>query len=238
MMTSCRSKKTHHNPTLMMKETFLKTYRDKAPSFQYLEGRAKVHYQDDGRSYRFNIKYRIEKDKKIWIQANMLGFPVAKMLVTPGEVLFYEKIKGNCFRGAFELLEQKTGVPFDFSSLQNLFLGLAMEDLGAREYDIRTSAAGYELTSTTGEPFHSKYSVSAEHYRLTREKITYREHKMQLNYPKYTPVNGQMLPEEIFLDAFSEGKEVQVEIRNTRMDMPEHLRFPFHLPEGCNLLKF
>ena len=58
-----------------------------------------------------------------------MGFPIAKALITPTEIKFYEKISKTYFVGNYELISNWLGTSFDFDMIQNLFFGEALIDL-------------------------------------------------------------------------------------------------------------
>ena len=60
--------------------------------FSTLNIRANAKYEDEKQSHSMNADIRIKKDEIIWINIKVLGFPVAKALITPTKVSYKEKI--------------------------------------------------------------------------------------------------------------------------------------------------
>ena len=97
--------------------------------FKTLNIKANAKYEDDKQSHSLNADIRIKKNEIIWINIKMIGFPVAKALITPTKVSYYEKINNTYFEGDFTMLSNWLGTDLDFTKVQNLFLGKAIDDL-------------------------------------------------------------------------------------------------------------
>ena len=66
--------------------------------FKKFRSRVKTTYDDGKRSQQVIVNIRMDKDKAIWISANML-VPIAKILITPIKVSFFEKFQKTFFEG-------------------------------------------------------------------------------------------------------------------------------------------
>lgn len=97
--------------------------------FSTLNIRANAKYKDEKQSHSVTADIRIKKDEIIWINVKLLGFPVAKALITPDKVSYYEKINNTYFEGNFNLLSNWLGTELDFNKVQNLLIGNAIDDL-------------------------------------------------------------------------------------------------------------
>ena len=84
--------------------------------------RIKAVYNDQKRKQQVNVNFRLEDGKTFWMSANML-IPIAKLLITPEEVQFYEKFQKTYYKGNIDFINQQLGSNFSFNDLQNIFLG-------------------------------------------------------------------------------------------------------------------
>ena len=91
--------------------------------FTTLNIRANAKYEDEKQSHSMNADIRIKKDEIIWINIKFLGIPMAKAMITPTKVSYYEKPNGTYFEGDFSMLSNWLGTDLDFNKVQNLFLG-------------------------------------------------------------------------------------------------------------------
>ncbi len=99
------------------------------------------------------VNFRMKKDDTIWMSGQLLGIPLAKVMITPNSVQFYEKITRTYFDGDFRLLSDLLGTPLDFQKVQNLLLGQTIYDLREERYQLTESARGYQLKPVEQEIF-------------------------------------------------------------------------------------
>ena len=62
------------------------------PKIDKVRSRIRATYDDGKRKQQVIVQLRMENKKTIWLSATML-IPIAKMLITPEEVSFYEKFQ-------------------------------------------------------------------------------------------------------------------------------------------------
>ena len=81
------------------------------------------------------IFLRMEKNKGIWLSANML-IPIAKLLITPNNVQFYEKFQKTSYNGKLSFIKDYFGIDFGYKNLENLLIGKPIIDIkkGKREH--------------------------------------------------------------------------------------------------------
>ena len=53
-----------------------------------IDAKINAKYSDKNTSATITVKLRIEKDKTIWMSATKLGFPLAKVIITPTRVSY------------------------------------------------------------------------------------------------------------------------------------------------------
>ncbi len=97
LVISCGPKKTAaERKADATKENVIQQNLAAAPSFKTMQGRLRGSYDDGEDSQSISVSIRMEKDKAIWLSAKLGGLiTVAKVMVTPQRVQFYEKINGS-----------------------------------------------------------------------------------------------------------------------------------------------
>ena len=78
----------------------IKAISKNGADFKKFRSRVKTTYYDGKRSQQVIVNLRMEKDKSIWMSANIL-VPIAKILITPKKVSFYEKFQKTFFEELF-----------------------------------------------------------------------------------------------------------------------------------------
>ena len=96
----------------------IKGHYENITDFSTVYIKASARYRDDKQSQSVTAEIRIKKDEKILVSVRFLGITMAKALITPTEVKYYEKINQNYFEGDFTTLSKWLGTDLDFEKLQ------------------------------------------------------------------------------------------------------------------------
>src|SRR5690606_26966069 len=89
------------------------------PRSSTLASMVQVNYNDGKTSQSLTVSLRIQKNETIWVSASILGISIARLLITPDKVSYYETIDKTYFDGDFTLLSSWLGVEVDFQMVQN-----------------------------------------------------------------------------------------------------------------------
>ena len=104
----------------MSSKDIIKTHDAAVPDFLTLAARMHVVYENEKKHQSITVSLRMEKDEKIWIKASLLGITMAKVLITPETVSYYETISNTYFDGDFRLLSDWLGTEIDFEKAQSI----------------------------------------------------------------------------------------------------------------------
>ncbi len=235
IISSCGSKKDALEIEDAATSKVVTMHYDNEAEFETLTSRMRLKYQDEERSQSVTVSFRMEKDKTIWLSAQLLGIPLAKALITRDRVSYFEKIGGTYFDGDYRLLSQWLGTPLDFDKLQNLLLGQTIYDLREDRYMLTESNRGYQLVpSNEAEAIKKMFLLDPQSYKATAQQLSQeRENRsVTVTYPKYQRVGGQTLPEDIRIVANELGKGTNIEIIMRSVVLNEPVSFPFEIPSG------
>lgn len=194
-----------------------------------------VKYRGKDELPNINASLRMVKDSIIWLNFSKLGFPVAKLLITPREVKFYEKVGKTSFEGDFKLISSWLGTDFDFTKVQNLFLGEALIDLESRKFQVNIKEGRYELVQKKRNPiFDITYGIEPVDFKIVKEEINYRGKNQNLTilYKDFRKINESLFPKGFLITAKTGNSAtiIDVNYKNVQFDVP--LKFPFQIPDG------
>src|SRR5690625_3983346 len=115
---SCGSKKSATEKIVLKNATankVIKHYHRTEPHFETIVAGLRGTNDDGYGEESISLSLRMEKDKVIWVSAKFAGLiPMAKLMVTPDRVQFYEKVNRQYFDGDFSLLSKWLGTEIDF----------------------------------------------------------------------------------------------------------------------------
>jgi len=211
-----------------------KHYAEEA-DYKTASGKLRAVYQDDEKTQSVNLSFRMEKDKAIWMSASILGFPVAKVYITPNSVSYYEKVTQSYFDGDFRLVSDFLGTPLDFQKLQNLLIGQAIYDLRTEEYDFTQSPRGFQFVQEEESADMKKmFLLDSRTLKAAAQQLAQvsENRSLTVTYSDYQVVDGIVFPEEIRIIANEGGSSTNIEITYRSISFNEEVSFPFDIPSG------
>ncbi len=236
LVISCKSAKTisttaEINTDLSAKQ-LIKNNAKSAANFKTLTAKIKADYSREDQSKGTTISLRMEKDKTIWMSA---PFSMAKVLITPQKVSFYNKIDNTYFEGDFKLLSDFVGTDLNFNKVQNILLGEALYDLKKDEYVASTFEKSYLLQpKEQGALFEIFYLLNPSHFKMDSQQFAqpHENRILQIDYKDYQKVNKQTLPQTIKIIAVESLDETIIDLEYKSVELNERIRFPFRIPSG------
>lgn len=216
----------------------VRTIDNRQPKVRNLRARIKAVYNDGKRKQTVILQMRLQHDTKLWLSASML-IPIAKALISPEEVLFYEKYQKTAFQGDFDSLNALFNTNFGFQELERLFLGSPVLDLKQGRWK-RIKHPDYYVLSPVlkGAQFTPSFFFDPTTFMLREQRVIFAGGaSLTMRYPARQKVDDETLPSLIQLSYF-DGKNFQtLDLEYTRIDFPKKLTFPFQIPEGYKALQ-
>ena len=200
--------------------------------FKTLQGKVKIDITQNQKEQGSTFNIRIEKDKVIWLSAK-LG--LARMMITPEKVRFYNKLDNEYFDGDYKLLSDFVGVDLDFNKVQNILLGQAIFNLKEEPHKVSVNENSYALQpkdqNTLLELF---YLINPSHFKMDSLQLFQQLEKrmLQVDYQSYQEVDKQVLPKDIRIIAVEKADEVAITMEFKSIALNEEVRFPFKIPAG------
>ncbi len=242
LLTSCKTKKVVTNTTVMSMSTkkIIKNHYSNSFEKKTIKAKVKAKYQDKKNTQSLTIKLRMEKDKSIWMSGTYLGFPVAKVLITPNRVMYYEKIKKTYFDGDFRLLSNFLGTEVDFEKLQNLLIGQAILNLKDKRYTSEVEGTSYLIEPKRQEElFDILFWLNPSTFKVNKQEIRQpiEQKKLTVSYTEYQKISDEVFPKKINLIAIDKTKRTLLDLEYRAVVFDEKVTFPFKIPSGYKEIK-
>lgn len=205
------------------------------PDFKTLAGRVQLVYETDEKLQSITVSLRMEKDKNIWIKASILGITIAKVLITPTSVSYYETIGGTYFQGDFALLGQWIGTPINFQQAQNMLLGQSIFTLNPSEYSAAVFQNKFKIQpKQQPQNFIHSLFLNPDNFKVASETLSQPKDDRLLNirYGDYQNIDGQFYPSNIMINTTEKGSATKIEINYKKIDLNVDVSFSFDIPEG------
>jgi hypothetical protein len=215
-------------------KVLLKKFDENKIEIKNFRSKVNVNYNDQKRKQQINIDLRIEKNKYIWMSANML-VPIAKLLITSDSISFYEKFQKNYINENFKSLNNLIGSNLKLLDLQNLLLGNPIHNLKVNKFE-RLKNNKYYVLSPVSKINRVKpiYFFDPNNFLLKEQRFILSENNLTLNivYKKHQIIEGKKCPKEIEISLYDGKNYFQISLDFLRVNFPLKLMSPFKIPDG------
>lgn len=219
------------SPRLTAKQ-LIKAHTNNNVDFKTLQAKAKIDITQGKKSQGMTFNLRIKKDEVIWLSAP-LG--LARMMITPSQVKFYNKTDNTYFDGDYKLLSDFVGFDLDFEKVQNILMGQAIYDLKEKPHAIDIQNNSYVLSPKNQDVLLELfYLMNASHFKLDSLQMaqSVKRRFLQVDYKSYQDIEKNIIPKEIKIVAVEDTEEALVDIEIKSVTLNGDVRFPFRIPSG------
>ena len=238
-LISCKSKsgvvmtapKENKNTTSTVIE---KLYQNKN-DFSTLYIKSSANYADEKMSQNVTAEIKIKKDEQILVSVRFLGITMAKALITPEGVSYYEKINGSYFEGDFKGLSQWLGTDLDYSKIQNLLVGQAIDDLSKGKYkETHEADQKYRLEDLSNENTQKSFFIDALKFVLQKQEIAQVKEgrSIEVAYGAFEQHTNVTLPSNVQIVALQPKGKTEIKLNYKNITVNEVLSFPYSVPSG------
>ena len=236
MATSCKSARSvvasgKVDANLSTKQ-LIKENGKRDARFKTLQAKVKIDIIQDLKESSYTVNLRMEKDKTIWISAT-LG--LARAMITPNNVKFYDKINNQYFDGDYELLSNLLGIELNYDKVQSLLIGEPLYDLNDDKYIISTNEESYILQPKHQDLFLELFLLfNPSHFKMDSQQLLQPSKKrfLQIDYLGYQEVDKEILPQNMKIIAIEDTEELNIVMEYKSVSVNEEVRFPFKIPSG------
>jgi hypothetical protein len=214
-------------------EKIIQSHYNTKIDFNTLYIKADAHYEDAKNSQSVTAEIKIKKDEKILVSVRFLGITMAKALLSPEEVKYYDKINGKYFEGNYETLSKWLGTNLDYFKVQNLLIGQPLDDLKNKKYTNSIVDKLYRLFAKENN-IDKSYYFEAERFLLKKQELSQPEKRRTLtvNYPNFQEIEKAIVPSSIEIDANDAKSKTSISIDYKTVNVNEEFSFPYTVPEG------
>lgn len=238
-MISCKSKAVavQNNTTEAAPKTdnkVVEKHYDNKLDFKTLYIKAAARYVDEKQSQNVTAEIKIEKDKQILISVRFLGITMAKALITPTTVSYYEKINSTYYDGDFTSLSKWLGTELDYSKVQNLLVGEALDDLRKGKYTQTIVENLIRLEDEKDTKLKKAFFLDSEKYLLQKEQISQAPENimLEIKYADAKVFEQGTLPTSIEINAIQPKGKTDINLNYNNISFNEELSFPYSVPGG------
>lgn len=202
--------------------------------FSTLYIKSSARYADDKLTQNVTAEIKIKNNEQILVSVRFLGITMAKALITPTAVSYYEKLNGTYFEGDFSSLSQWLGTDLDYSKVQNLLLGKPIDNLNKGKYQVKLEEQNYHLVDQENGSISKSYFLDALRYLVQKQEVsqTAEERTIKVEYSGYQDYAQGTLPTQIAIQTQQKKGATDIKLEYNGISFNEELSFPYSVPNG------
>jgi len=239
-LVSCKAKAKVANESKsgdanrMTAERIIKNHYANKNDFNTLYIKSNVKYSDDKQTQNLSAEIKIKKNEQILVSIRFLGITMAKALITPTSVSYYEKLNASYFEGDFSTLSKWLGTDLDFNKVQNILIGQAMDDLTKGNYQDSLVDQTYRLENISNDNTKKYFFFDKDKFLLNKQEIAQiaENRKMEVSYSDYKLYNETSIPSDIAINAEQDKGKTEINLGYGTITINEELTFPYSVPSG------
>ena len=241
-MVSCKSKaiavSASNEPVAeaghMSAKKIIENHYNNKNEFSTLYIKSNARYADDKQTQNVTAEIKIKKDEQILVSIRFLGITMAKALITPTKVSYYEKLNSKYFEGDFSSLSQWLGTDLDYNKIQNMLLGQAIDDLTKGKYLETLLEQTYRLDDTSNKNTKKSFFLDADKFLVQKQEITQtaEERMIKVAYADSKVYNRATLPTSVLINTFQKKGNTEINLEYNSVSFNEELSFPYSVPNG------
>ena len=241
VLVSCKTKQavvvtTPVAPTAkgISAEDIIANHYNNKTNFSTVYIKSNVRFSDEKQTQNVTAEIKIKKDEQILISVRFLGITMAKALITPTSVSYYEKMNSTYFEGDFSGLSQWLGTDLDFSKIQNMLLGEAFDNLQQGKYALSKGEQGFELADLKSGNTKKTFFLDAEKFQIQKQEISQPEQdrRIDVGYSERNTFNEATMPMSVVISTFQPKGKTEISFNYNTVSFNEELSFPYSIPNG------
>jgi len=222
------SKNSNEGNRKFSAQKVIRTVNKNTNNIKFIQAKAKVSLRDKNKMKSSTVTLRISSNEKIWVSA-ALG--AARVIIDNDSIKYYNKIEKNFFVSDFNYVNEIIGFDTNFKILQNLILGLLIE-----QYDysslVEKTEKSYSFKKKLilgNKPVESTVYISPYSFRILKLVFSQGPNNFQVLYEDYLELKNQNIPTKIrFLNNGVEN--ISIEIKS--IASLEKINLPFRIPQN------
>ncbi len=241
ILVSCKTKQAVVTTTpevpqtkgISVDEVITNHYNNKT-NFSTVYIKSNVRFSDDKQTQNVTAEIKIKKDEQILISVRFLGITMAKALITPSSVSYYEKMNGTYFEGDFSGLSQWLGTDLDFSKIQNMLMGEAFDNLQQGKYALSKGEQGFELADLKSGNTKKTFFLNTENFQIQKQEINQieQDRMIQVSYSEHASFSEGSVPMQVLIQTFQTKGKTEISFNYNGVTFNEELSFPYSIPNG------
>ena len=225
-------------PTISAKDIFEKVEKNKI-KFSYFNAKVRVRYEGKEGGDEATAFIRLKKDSAMWLSLRgALGIEGFRVLITRDSVKVMNLLKKNVQFRSISYLQEITGIPFDFATLEDMVVGNPVF-IDSSIIGYKVNASNQLLVLTGGKIFKHLLTLDNTDFKILHSKLddidVGRNRTCDITFSDYENISGILFSTSRKISVAEQSKlDVNLDFKQHSFNQP--LTFPFNIPKNYKRL--
>ena len=119
---------------------------DNALRFESLQWRGQASLEREGKRQKVGVTLRLKQGEGIWVSGSVI-VPLARVLITPKQLQFYEKINRQYAQIDFRQVKKLLGAPIDYEMIEHIITASPLDKRALKRAKLTFTQNSYVLSS-------------------------------------------------------------------------------------------
>ena len=199
--------------------------------FNTLSVKSKVGLMINTNSNDVSMNIRMQNKSIIWISVTAIaGIEVARVLITPDSIKVLNRLQGLYMAKPFSYIYQYANKQITFGTLQNLFVGNAIEGTVTESSEFSVQENQTQITSELSGMLY-KLIMDANNKVVENTLQDPKGQRLIAKYTDFQTVNERKMPYSVNLISNATNRNLRIDLKYTSVSVNEPLDFPFSVPK-------
>ena len=151
-------------------------------AYNWVSYRGNANINFDGKKYQCSYYMVNRIDSILYLNLNLMGIEIARLVATPKEVTFVNKLSSEYYKGYYAFVEKYLKAKADFYTLQAVFNG---DEAKLKAYQDITVSYHRIIDAGSNRPFFDSFSMSMNN---GQRKVDAQVKNLKFNTPGTTSI--------------------------------------------------
>jgi YD repeat-containing protein len=207
---------------------------ENALRFERLQWRGQASLERDGKRQKVSVTLRLKQGEGIWVSGSVI-VPLARVLITPKQLQFYEKINRRYAQFDFRQVKKLLGAAVDYEMIERIITAGPLDKRALKRAKLTFTQNNYILSSRK-RGVSLKWTYDAA-FRLISQQFSDGETSVLVNYDGYTRIDNQWVPQHLMASLSGVDKTTVLKLQSKQTQLNANFNMPFKIPKGYSKIK-
>jgi hypothetical protein len=193
-------------------------------SYQWISYRAKTNYTFKNQNGECNLYFVNRIDSIIYLNINLSGIEIVRMVLTPDEVIYVNKLNKTFYKGDYKFFQKTSGIQVTFDMIQAIMNGKDFKNFDSNFTIVEEPNQIILQTNTRKENNSNLFLIQKiilnQEMLMTQNLMTVKSilRKLTVDYSNYQNIQEEMIFQSMNMESVE--FKINFELKNIKINTP------------------